>query len=65
MLSLPHLVLTQVRSDTQSEALFAQQHIAAVSRVHGNDGVVLRELADPALLRIHIALAVHTTYPVV
>ena len=65
MLSLPHLVLTQVRSDTQSEALFAQQHIAAVSRVHGNDGVVLRELADPAILRIHIALAVHTAHPVV
>ena len=57
--------LALVGSDTQSEALLAEQNVAAVSGVYGDDGVVFRELADPALLRVNVALAVQTANPVV
>ena len=61
----PAFVLSLIGSDTQSEALLAEQNVAAVSGVYGDDGVVFRELADPALLRVNVALAVQTANPVV
>ena len=54
MLCHPALVLAQVGSDAQRKALFAQQHVSAVTGVDGNDGVVLREVADIALLLIDV-----------
>ena len=65
MLCLPHLVFTKVRRNTKREALFAEQNISAVCGVYGNDGVILRELADPSLFGIYVALAVHAANPVV
>ena len=40
----PAFVLSLIGSDTQSEALLAEQNVAAVSGVYGDDGVVFREL---------------------
>ena len=51
VLGHPALVAAQVGGDAQSEALLAQQDVAAVAGVDGHDGVVLRELNDIPLLR--------------
>ena len=64
MLGKPAFLSAEVRRDTQRKALLAQKHIAAVAGVHGNDGVVLREVADIALLGVDVALAVQTADPV-
>ena len=65
MLSHPALVLALVGSDTQSEALLAQQNVSAVSGVDGPDGVLLGELNDVALLGINVSLGVQTANEVV
>ena len=65
MLGHPALVLALEGSDAQREALLAQQHVSAIAGVHGDDGVVLREVADIALLSVDLALAVQTAHPVV
>ena len=46
MLRLPSFVSALIGSDTQSEALLAEQDVSAVTGVNGDDGVILRELAD-------------------
>ena len=63
--SLPALVFAKVGGNAQCKALFAQQHVAAVSGVYRDDGVVFRELADPSVFRVYVALGVHAAYPVV
>ncbi len=65
MLSHPAFVLTLEGSDTQSEALLAQQNVSAVSRVDRPDRVLFRELYDITLLRINICLGVQTANEVV
>ena len=65
MLSHPALVLALEGSNTQSEALLAQQNISAVSRVDGPNCIFLRELNDITVLRINISLGVQTTNEVV
>ena len=56
----PALVLAEEGSDAQREALFAEQHVSAVCGVDGDDGIVLGEVHDIALLGIDVALAVQT-----
>ena len=46
MLCHPAFGLALVGSDAQCKALLTQQHVPAVTGVHGDDGVVLREVAD-------------------
>ena len=65
MLSHPAFVLALEGSDTQSEALLAQQNVSAVSRVDGPDRVFFRELNDITLFRINVCLGVQTTNEVV
>ena len=65
MLSHPAFFPALVGGDAQREAFFAQQNVAAVCRVHGNDGVVLGEVADIALFGVNVALAVQAAHPVV
>ena len=65
MLCHPHFVLTLIRSDSQCKALLAEQYVAAVTAVDGDNSVVLRELADISLFRVDLALSVSTSYEVV
>ena len=65
VLSHPALVLALVGSDTQCEALLAQQNVSAVCGVDGPDRVLLRELNDISLLGINVSLAVQTANEVV
>ena len=65
MLSLPAFVFALIGSDTKCEALFAEQHVPAVTGVYGNDGVVFRELANPSLFSVNVAFAVKAAHPVV
>ncbi len=65
MLCLPHLFFTEIGSDTKSKALFTEKNVAAVSRVNGDNGIVLGELANPSLFGVYIAFAVHTANPIV
>ena len=65
MLRLPSFVSALIGSDTQSEALLAEQDVSAVTGVNGDDGVILRELADISLLFVDVTLAVEASYPVV
>ena len=65
MLCLPALFAAKVGSNAECKALLAEQHVSAVARVNGDDRVILRELADIALLFIDLALAVQAAHPVV
>ena len=65
MLSLPALFPALIRGYAQSKALLAEQDVSAVSGVDGDNGVILRELADITLLGVDIAAAVQTANPVV
>ena len=65
MLSHPALFPALIGSDTQSEALLAEQNVSAVSGVDRDYCVILRELADVALLGIDIAGSMQSAYPVV
>ena len=64
MLRHPALVLGLVGGNAQGEALFAQQHVSAVAGVYADDVVILREVADVALLLVDVYLAVQALYPV-
>ena len=44
----PSLLAPQPGSNAKREALFPQQHVAAVTRADGNDFVILRKMADEA-----------------
>ena len=65
MLSLPAFLPALVGSDTECEALLAEENVSAVTLVNGDDCVVLRELADISLLFVDFALTVETANPVV
>ncbi len=65
MLSHPAFVFAEVGSNAQRKALFAEDNISAVSRVDGNYCVIFRELADVALFRVNVALAVQAANPVI
>ena len=65
MLSHPSFVLTLEGSDTQSEALLAQQNVAAVSRIDGPDCIFFRELYDITIFRIYICLGVQAANEVI
>ena len=65
MFGLPTLFASLVGSDTQSEALLSEENISAVTGVNGDDGVILRELADLSLFCVNIAAAVESANPVV
>ena len=64
MLRHPALGLSKVGSNAQRKAFFAQQNISAVAGIDGNNGVVLREVADVSLLCVDVALAVQALNPV-
>ena len=65
MLSLPALFPALIGSYTKSKALLAEEDVSAVSGVDGDDGVILRELADITLLGVDVAAAVQSANPVV
>ena len=65
MLCHPALGLALIGSNTQCKALFAQEYVPAVTGIHRDNGVILREVADIALLFINVALAVQAAHPVV
>ena len=60
MLRHPALLPAEVGGNAQGEALLALEHVAAVVGVHGNDGIVLREVDNVLVLFIEIALAVQS-----
>ena len=64
MLSLPALVFALIGSNSESEALFAEKNISAVTGINGDDCVILRELADISLFFVDIALAMKTANPI-
>ncbi len=59
----PALGLAEVGGDAQRKALFAEQHVPAVAGVDGDDGVVLREVADVPFFGVDVALAVQPAHP--
>ena len=61
MLGHPAFVSAQIGGYAQSKALFAQQDVSAVTGVDGNNGVVLRELADISLFLVDVAFAVKSS----
>ena len=63
MLRHPALLTAQIGCDAQRKAFFAQQNVSAVTGVHGNDGVILREMAYVALFLIDLAFAVQSAHP--
>ncbi len=65
MLSHPGLVLTLEGSDTESEALLAEENVSAVSRVDRPDSILFRELNDISLLGVNVSLRVETSYEIV
>ena len=65
MLSHPAFLTAEVGGDTESEALLAEQNVSAVAGVDGPDGVVLREVADVAVVLIKLRLGVQTLDEVV
>ncbi len=56
MLGHPAFLHALVGSDTQSEALLAQQHVAAVTGVDGPNGVLLGELHDVTAFLADVSL---------
>ena len=54
VLGEPALLFREIGSDPESETLLAQKNIAAVTGPDRDDGVVLREMADPAALRVEV-----------
>ena len=60
MLGHPVFLAAEVGSDTQSEALLAEEHVSAVAGVDRPDGVVLREVADVTVVLIELSLGVQT-----
>ncbi len=65
VLSHPSLVLTLEGSDTECEALLAEENVSAVSRVDRPDSILFRELDDVSLLRINVSLGVETSYEII
>ena len=65
MLSHPALFPALIRSDSESEALLAEKNVSTVSRVYGNNCVILRELADISLFGIDITFCMETANPIV
>ena len=60
MLSHPAFLSAEVRSDAERKALLAEQNVSAVARVDRPNGIVLREVADIAVLFIEVSLCVQT-----
>lgn len=54
MLGHPTLTSTQIGTDAQGQALLPQQHIAAITRTHGNDLIGFRKVADEAPVRMAV-----------
>ena len=54
VLGQPALLLGQEGADAQGETFLAQQNVAAVVGGGGDDGVVLREMGDVAVLGIQV-----------
>ena len=50
----PALFAREIRSDPQSETFFAQQNVAAVTRPHRDDRVILRKMTDEPTRRINL-----------
>ena len=65
MLSHPALVLALEGSDSQCEALLAEQYVSAVSRVDRPNSVLFGEVNDVSLFRVNVSLRVQTANEVV
>ena len=64
MLGQPALVTTHGRGDTQREAFFAEQRVAAVARADAPDGAGLGKVHDEATVRRQVAQGMQTGHPV-
>ena len=51
VLGEPALLFREIGGDAERETFLAQEDVAAVTGADRDDGVVLREMADPAALR--------------
>ena len=60
MLSHPAFLSAEVGCNAERKALLAEPNVSAVARVDRPDGVVLREVADIAVLLIEVSLCVQT-----
>ena len=58
VLGHPALLLAQIGGDAQGKTLLAQQHVAAVVGVDGDDGVVLGEVGDVLVVVVQGAVGV-------
>ena len=58
MLGQPFLTLGQHAGNAQSQALLAEQHVAAVAAAHRPDRVVLGEVQNQATVDVEVGLAV-------
>ena len=65
MLSHPGLVLALEGSDTESEALLAEENVSAVCGVDRPDSVLFGELNDVSVLGVNVSLGVETSYEIV
>ena len=65
VLGHPAFLHALVRGNAQRKALFAQQHVAAVTRVDGPNGVFLRELHNVAVLGVNVGLGVLAAHEIV
>ena len=62
MFSHPVFLASEVGSNTEGEALLAEQYVSAVAGVDRPDGVVLGEVADVTVLLVKLCFGVQTLY---
>ena len=60
----PAFLSAEIGCDAEREALLAEEHVAAVTGVDGDDGIVFGEVHDIALLGVDIALCVEALHKV-
>ncbi len=60
MLSHPAFFSAEVRSDSESKALFAEQNVSAVTRVDRPNGVLFREVNDITVFFVKVCLCMKT-----
>ena len=60
MLCHPALFSSEVGRDTERETFFTEKNVSAVTGVDGHDGIVLREVHDPSVFLVDVALCVES-----
>ena len=65
MLGEPAFLMAELASDTQSQAFFRQQRVAAIARADAPDRIVLRVMTNEAALDVEVGLGMQTTCKIV